>query len=240
MPRRWSRRLAGCIGISAAAAALLAAAAHPEYQAAIASSGPVTALVLEDRHGNRASILECRFRVTLAVSDQIAVQLLKEYALDRAAVIVRGVGEGDARPEDAIAAAATALRGLAPATLRYSGGRLSVIRPDGTCSASISDAGLELGGCGGGEAIRAPIRAALQVVDQTRSLLRRGELGEFYPVQAISFGSQARLLALGGPAPATRFGGSAVIVLPFSNDTQPPSPDDRVDRMVHQVLRRVK
>ena len=62
MPRRLSRRLAGCIAIELLLAAGLWAA---EYQAGVATAGQAKALVLEDRRGGRAVFAEADFATIL-------------------------------------------------------------------------------------------------------------------------------------------------------------------------------
>src|SRR5258706_13327251 len=106
MSRRFWKKLAGFIVINAAVAA------GPEYFAGTATVGDNTALVLQDRKGHRAVIVESGSLVTRAVSDSVAAQLAKDYGLDRAALLIYGHGGAAARTGDAVAAVGRAIEGL--------------------------------------------------------------------------------------------------------------------------------
>ena len=76
MPKRLSRKLAGCFAIELLFAAGLAAA-DSDYQAGTAATGKVKALALEDRRGTRAVFASAEFGVTQAVADFIAAQVVR-------------------------------------------------------------------------------------------------------------------------------------------------------------------
>src|SRR5438270_4601053 len=85
MPIKFWRRLAGCIAIEC-----VMAAAPPEYRAGAAAGEHVLVVVLEDRRGARAIFAQADFAITRAVSDFVAVQLVKSYDLERAEIVVSG------------------------------------------------------------------------------------------------------------------------------------------------------
>jgi hypothetical protein len=262
MPRKWSRRLAGCIAIELLCAAGLGAAVY-EYKAGTAAAGGVKALALEDRRGNRAVIAEADGAVTRHMSDAIAARVMKDYELDRGFVLLRGTGSRPAANSDFLEAIRAAFDALEPAALRSTGDALYVSwggpsGPRGALWASfrpapqaaqpaplacISPAGaLELPCTKPAVApspVRAPLRAAFQMVDLTHGLSQRGDPPRVYPVQAIAFGKTFAILALGGDAPASEFRRAGVIVAPFSTDAAPFPEDPRVRAAIRQVLRRV-
>ena len=59
-------------------------------------------------------------------------------------------------------------------------------------------------------------------------------------MQAIAFGRQVTILALGGDVPAGKFRTKGVLVVPFSNDSVAMPDDARVYKAIRQVLDRVK
>jgi len=249
MPTRSWRRLAGCIIIEL----LLAAGgltADFEYQAGAAAAGQakalVKALVIEDRRGNRAAIVEAPFAVTRAVSDFAGARLLDLYGLDRAGVLLRGMPDAAApqtpqRTDDLVAAVAAALGKLEPAVVRYGEGGLSVTTPEGRCVAAFRpDASLTFDGCGAGGPVRGPIRSAFQIVEPAHGLLQRDAGPLSYPVQAIAIGKGVTILAVGGEARAAGFHAKGVMVASFSNDTLAPPDTPGMDAAIRQVLARVK
>ncbi|MGA2269905.1 MAG: hypothetical protein ABSH44_15660 [Bryobacteraceae bacterium] len=190
--------LAGCIAIELLLAAGLLAA-DSDYQAGTAAAGKAKALALEDRRGNRAVFVAAEFRVSQAVSDFIAAQVLKAYGVDRAGLLLDSVGQGEPAPDDAVAAIGAALGALEPAVVRSSGGAVSITAPDGRCRGTLAANGaVEFERCGAGEPVRAPIRAAFQVVDPAHGLQQRGEPTRFSSVQAIALGNRFVVLAVDG------------------------------------------
>jgi hypothetical protein len=198
MPKKLSRRLVGCFAIELLFAAGLLAA-DPDYQAGTAAAGKVKALALEDRRGNRAVFATVEFRVSQSVSDFIAAQVLKAYGVDRAALLLHSAAPGEPAPDDAVTAIGAALGGLEPAVLRSSGGAVSITAPDGRCRATLAAHGaVAFERCGAGEPVRAPIRAAFQMVDPAHGLQQRGDPVPSSSVQAIALGKQFVMLAVAG------------------------------------------
>ena len=198
MPKRLSRKLAGCFAIELLFTAGLLAA-DPDYQAGTAAAGKVKALALEDRRGTRAVFANVEFRVSQSVADFIAAQVLKAYGVDRAALLLHSAAPGDPAPDDAVTAIGAALGALEPAVLRYGGGAVSVTAPDGHCRATLAaDGALAFERCGAGAPVRAPIRAAFQVVDPSHALQPRADPVRSSSVQAIALGSQFVVLSVDG------------------------------------------
>jgi hypothetical protein len=174
-------------------------AADPDYQAGTAAAGKVKALALEDRRGTRAVFATVEFRVSQSVSDFIAAQVMKAYGVDRAGLLLHSAGEGDPSPDDAITAIGAALGDLEPAMVRSSGGAVSITAPDGRCRATLAANGaVAFEPCGQGELVRAPIRAAFQMVDPAHGLQPRGEPLRASSVQAIALGGRFVVLAVDG------------------------------------------
>lgn len=210
MPKRSSKRLAGCIAIELLLAAGLWAADF-EYKAGTAFAGKAKALALEDRRGNRAVFVAAEFGVPNPVADFIAVQALKSYGLDRPGLLLHSVAQGEPAPGDAVAAIGAALGALEPAVVRYGAGTLSVTALDGRCLAAWpADHSCTAGGL-----VRSPIRAAFQVVELAHGLQQRGEPVPSVQVQAIALGKQ------------------------FLTVVPPRSGDVRVSAAIRQVLARV-
>jgi hypothetical protein len=198
MPKKLSRKLAGCFAIELLLAAGLLAAAS-DYQAGTAAAGKVKALALEDRRGHRAVFATAEFRISQSLSDFIAAQVLKAYGVDRAGLLLVSAGQGEPAPDDAVAAIGAALGGLDPAVVRSSGGVVSVTAPDGHCRATLAaDGAVAFERCGPGEPVRAPIRAAFQMVDPAHGLQPRGEPIRSSSVQAIALGNRFVVLAVEG------------------------------------------
>lgn len=242
-----SRRLAGCLAIEILIAAGLWAAA-PEYRAASASYGRVRALAIEDAHGARAVVAEAAFGVTLGVSDLAAAQLLRDYALDRSGILLRGAGPAGGRAaaaaaaQELITAVAAALGKLEPARLAFSAGSLAVMTADGRCLAAIrADAtlGLAADACAQGQPVHSPIRSAFRTVDLKQVLSSRDAVSRVYPVQAIAFGREFAILALGGDAPAAEYGGKGLLVAPYAGDDAPYADVPAVRNAIREVLARV-
>jgi hypothetical protein len=198
MPKRLSRKLAGCFAIELLFAAGLLAA-DSDYQAGTAAAGKVKALALEDRHGHRAVFATAEFPLSQSVSDFIAVQVLKAYGVDRAGLLLYSAGQGDPAPDDAVTAIGAALGSLEPAVVRSSGGAVSITAPDGRGRATLTaDGAVAFERCGPGEPVRAAIRAAFQMVDPAHGLQPRGEPVRSSSVQAIALGRQFVVLAVEG------------------------------------------
>ena len=240
MPPRLSRRLAGCIVIELVLAPL-GFAADFEFKAATTISGEAKALVLEDRRGSRAALVEARFAVTRAVSDFAGARLMQFYGLDRAGVLFRGVSSGEPRRDDLVTAVAAALGKLEPAAVRYGDGRLSVVSPDGRCVASLSPEGsLDLDRCREGAPVHDAIRFALQTFEPSHGLVQREATIPSYPVQAIAFGKQVTILGLPGEITVRTNKANSVIVVPFANDDIPLPAGPETEAAVRKVLARVK
>jgi hypothetical protein len=237
MPRRSSRRLAGCIAIN-----LLLPAAAADFQAGIATAGQVKALVLRDRRGGRAVFAEADFEVTQAVSDFVAARLLQGYELPRPSLLLRSSADlRPALPEDLITAISAALGSLKPAVVRWNGAEVSVTT-DGACLAKLGTGGsLGFDHCAGGVPVRGEIRAAFQMVEPSHGLLQRSDPLHAYPVQAIAIGKQVVVLALGGESkiPA-EFAGRGVLFASHANDSRAAPDDPRIGQGIRQVLSRVR
>jgi hypothetical protein len=219
------KRLAGCIAIRTVLAA------GPEYHAGVASAGQARAVVIEDRYGNRALFAQAAAPIDRPTADFVAVRFVRSLQIDRAAILLAG-GSG----EDLVLALETALAGLQPVAVAYDG-RIVSITADGQCRATLFP--ISFDGCTSGTSVRAPVRAAFQMVDLARSLQHRGETSPVYPVQAIALGNQVTILALGGNASDSPYRAPKRIVVLNANDSFSPPPDPRIDTAVRQVLARI-
>ena len=198
MPKKLSRKLAGCFAIELLFAAGLLAA-DPDYQAATVGTGKVKALALEDRRGTRAVFASVEFRLSQSLADFIAAQVLKAYDVDRAGLLLHSVGPGDPAPDDAVAAIGAALGALEPAVLRVSGEAVSITAPDGHCRATLAaDGAVAFERCAPGDLVRAPIRAAFQIVEPLHALQPRGDPVRSSSVQAIALGTRFMVLVVDG------------------------------------------
>jgi hypothetical protein len=198
MPRKLSRRLAGCFATELLFAAGLLAA-DPDYRAGTAAAGKVKVLALQDRRGTRAVFATAEFRVSQSVADFIAAQVLKAYDVDRAALLLHSAAPADPAPDDAVTAIGAALGALEPAVVRSGAGAISITAPNGHCRATLAaDGALAFDRCAPGDPVRTPIRAAFQVVDPSHALQPRGEPVRPSSVQAIALGSQFVVLAVDG------------------------------------------
>ena len=248
MRRRSWRRLAGYIAIDLAVLSLAFAgkSAAADYKAGTASAGTARALALEDSHGTKAVFAQAEFRITQTLADMVAVQVMKEYEIDRAGILLRwsGIGNRPAQPEDLVSAIGQALAGMEPAAVRYAHRGLSVAAEEGErCVASLSpDGNLGSGGCwNDGTEITGAIRAAFQMVEPARGLLRRGETARSFPVQAIGLGKVVTVLALSGEASMPEgLSPRGLIFAPFSNESAAPPRDARMSAAVQKVLARAR
>jgi hypothetical protein len=238
MRKRFWRKLAGCCAIELICASSLCAA-QSEYRAGAAALGQARAVALEDRAGVRAVIAEADFAITRHISDAVAARAMLAYGLDRDTLVLRGAGAGPAvRLDDLLDAIGAALGALQPAALRLHRGSLWV----GRAIAAIGPEGaISMGAAAAPEAqeIYGPIRAAFQMVDLTEGLRRRDYTLQLVPVQAISFGKQAAILALPGDAPVADFREEGLIVAPFCNDNAAFPDNPRVREAIRGALRRV-
>jgi hypothetical protein len=236
MPQKWLRKLAGSIVIELLCVAGLIAA-DADYRAGTAVAAGVKALALEDRRGNRAVIAEAGGEVSRQLSDVVAATVMKEYELDRGFLLLRGTGPRRVTVLGVLEAIRAAFNKLAPVALRSDGQTLYA------GDACVTAAGELETPCstkpGSASVVRAPIRAAFQMVELSRGLKQRDEIPRRYPVQAIAFGKTVAILALGGDAPAAMFRRPGVIVSPFSNDAGPFPEDPRVGEAIQQVLARI-
>jgi len=234
--------LAGLI-VAGLAAALGLAAANAGYRAGTGQSGSALALALDDRRGHVVVIAQADFAVTRAFSDVVAAQAMKSYALERGGILLRGTaGEHAGTPDDQqnlMDAMAAALGRMEPARILFDDSAVAVTTSEGRCLATLSAARLAFEGCGGGEAVRGPIRTAFQMVEPAHGLEQRpAPAAALYPVDAIALGDRVRILALGGPAPPD-IGGPGIVVIPFSNDYAAPPDDSQVRSAIRSVLARV-
>jgi hypothetical protein len=198
MPKKLSRKLAGCFAIELLFAAGLTAA-DSDYQAGTAAAGKVKVVALEDRRGNRAVFATAEFRISQSLSDFIAAQVVKAYGVDRAALLLHSVGQGDPAPDDAVTAIGAALGALEPAVVRSSGGAVSITAPDGGCRATLAANGaVAFDRCGPGGPVRPPTRAAFQMVDPAHALQPRGDPIRASSVQAIALGTRFMVLVVDG------------------------------------------
>jgi hypothetical protein len=243
MPKRSSKRLAGCIVIELAAVAGLSAA-NFEYRAGTARAGAALALALEDRARQVAVIAQADFAVTRVLSDVVAARLMKAYGLERAAILLRGSNGAPPptpeRQQDLTTAISAALGQLNPARILYNGAAIAVRTPEGRCLAAFASAGLSLDGCGAGDSVGGPIRWAFQMVEPAQGLQQREALpAAGHPIGAIALGDRVAILALGGRAPFD-ISAKSVIVSTFSNDNAPPPDDPQVRAAIASVLERVR
>jgi hypothetical protein len=237
---RSSRRLAGCIAIEVAAAALAFAGG---FKAGAGETQSSRAVAIQDSHGAWAVIAQTDFRITQAVADFIAAQVIQSHTLDRPALLLHwsGIANRPPQPEELLIAINMALDKVEPATVRYGHRTLSVVADPDRCVGSVNpDGTLSLGFCLSGEEISGPIRAAFQMVEPSHGLLKRGESARMFPVQAIAIGKEVVILALSGEA---RFpqgvNPRGLIFAPFSNEADAAPQDARVMAAVKRVLARV-
>ena len=228
MPRKSSRRLAGCIAIEL----LHLTAAAADFQAGFAVAGSAKAIVLQDRRGARAVFAESGGAITQAIADFVAARLLQTYELPRPSLLLHGAGPGAANSEDLLTAIAAAIDKREPAEVRYGGGSLSV-RVAGQCRPIVGE-------CAGGEVLRGTIRGAFRMVEPSHGLLQRSDPLRNYPVQAIAIGKSAVVVALGGAsALPAGFGAKGLLFVSHANDTETPPDDSHVREAIRQVLARV-
>ena len=175
MPKKSSRRLAGCFAIELLLAAGLLAA-DPDYRAGTATAGKVKALALEDRRrpprrvrNRRVSHIASGFRFHRRPS----AESVRRGARRLVAPLGRARRSHTRRCRD----------GDRRGTGRARPGRGAVERRSGLHHRARRPLPRHAGGqwrgsvrlCGGGEPVRAPIRAAFQMVDPAHGLQPRGE-----------------------------------------------------------------
>jgi hypothetical protein len=242
MRKRSSKKLAGSIAIELV---LVVAASAAEFRAGSASAPTARALALEDARGNRAVFAQTDFRITQALADFVAGQLLSTQNLDRAGLVFRwgGIGNRPAQPDDLVSAVSTAIAVLEPATVRYGHRVLSVVTGNDHCLGTLNEDGaVAFAGCVEGEPVTPAIRAAFQMVEPAHGLLTRGETARSFPIQAIALGKQVTILALSGEAMLPEgLDTRGLIFSPFSNEASPPPVRDaRVRAAIQRVIARVK
>ena len=189
------------------------------------------AVVVEDRRGARAVFVEADFPITRATSDFVAVQLVKEYELDRATIVISGKGDAPEEPAAILTAVERALGSLQPAAVS---GEISIRSATGACLATLYP--IRLTGCRDGQPLTGPIRGAFQMIDLPHALQTRDQAPPAYPVQAVAVG-KATILALGGEVPPGKFSG---MVVPNANDTTAYPNQPAVEAAVANVLKRVR
>jgi uncharacterized protein len=238
---RFSTRLAGSIAIELALAGALAAAG---FKAGTGAAPGAHALAIQDSRGAYAIIAQTDFRITQAIADFAAAQVMQAHEVDRPAILLHwsGIANRPAQPDELVAAIHDAVAKLEPATIRYGHRTVSVIAAEDRCIASLNpDGALAFTACTPGTEIAGAIRAAFQMVEPTHALLKRGESVRSFPVQAIAIGKEVVILALSGEA---RFpegvNPRGLIFAPFSNEEAAAPQDARVMAAVRRVLARVK
>ncbi len=240
MWKRCSRKLAGCIAIELA---LGAAALAGDFRAGAASVGSAHALVLEDARGNHAVFTQTEFRITQALADFVAARLLVDLKLERPGMLFKwsGIGARPEKPDELIAAVASAFNALEAVEVRY-GHRLLTVAAGERCIATLGpDGALSAGGCSDGATVSGTIRAAFQMVEPAHGLQKRGETVRSFPVQAIALGKQVTILAMSGEAALPEgVNPRGLIFAPFANEASAAPQDVRVRTAVQRVLTRVK
>ena len=195
MPRRLSKRLAGCIVIEFLLAGGAVASAA-EYRTGFGRASLVQAVALEDRRFQRAVIVSAAFDIPLAVADHIAAQAIQRFGLDRAALLLHSTGAGSPAPDDALNAIGAAVSDLHPGTARFNGQGLTVRSEDDACVTVLAaDASFRECTTHDGALLRGPIRSALKIVDLNHGLQTRTGPPRSFAVQAIALGASVVLLA---------------------------------------------
>jgi hypothetical protein len=208
------------------------------YRAGVGSSPQSRAVVIQDRAGKLAIFAEADFMVTRAVSDFVAAQLLDSIEFERSSLIVVGRGEHSAASGPLISSISAALNNLAHARISFTSGRLSIRTEKGDCLAVLFPIAFQ--GCESGAPVPSGIRSSFQFVEVRRGLLKRNELNQVYPVQAIGLGKLVTILALGGDATVDRFRAPRRMVVPFANDAAPFPDDPAVEAAISRALARVQ
>ena len=195
MPRRLSKRLAGCIAIEFLLTGWAVASAA-EYRTGFGQAGTAHAVALEDRRFHRAVIVSAAFDIPLPVADHIAAQAIQRFGLDRPALLLHSTAPGDPAPDDALDAIAAAVSDLHPGTARFTGQELTVTSESGACvSVLAADASFRECTTHDGFLLRGPIRSALRIVDLNHGLQTRTGPPRSFAVQAIALGVSVVLLA---------------------------------------------
>jgi hypothetical protein len=202
-------------------------------------------VAIQDSHGAYAVIAQTDFRITQAMADFVAAQVMSRHDLDRPALLLHwgGIANRPPHPEELVRAIEAALASMTPATVQYGHRTLSVMGEGDRCLASVNpDGTLALGSCPGGTDITGPIRAAFQMVEPSHGLLQRGQMmARMFPVQAIALGKEVTILALSGEAHFPEgVDPRGLIFAPFSNEAEAAPQDARVMAAVRRVLARVR
>lgn len=251
-----------------AALALAALLSGEGYQAGVASITlpdlTATALAIEDQREQRAVIVATDLSgMPRAIADPVAARLGKAYGLDRAFILLHASGTHERRYspqliDDLAAVVGAAIANLTPARLWYGATGLEVTGADGRLRAVLASddrnsISLRLSGAVQKmHPVRGPLRAAFQVADlDSGRRLRAGEpVRPFpFPVQAMAFGKDLTVLALGGDVPVDyalrvkqEYGSKGLVVAVNSNDVisdLPRGMEDRIFTTIHQVMARV-
>jgi hypothetical protein len=224
--------------------ALAAQAAAAGFKAGVGTSPSSRALALQDAHGAHAVIAQTDFRITQAIADFVAAQVIETHEIDRAALLLHwsGIANRPAQPAELVSAIRSAMEKMDQATVRYGHRSISVVGEDDRCIASLNpDGTLAFSACTPGTDIVGPIRAAFQMVEPVHGLLKRGETARSFPVQAIALGREATILALSGEARLPEgVNPQGLIFAPFSNEADAPPQDAQVMAAVRRVLARVR
>jgi hypothetical protein len=191
-----------------------------------------------------AIIAQTDFRITQAIADFVAAQVMQTQDIDRAGLLLHwsGIANRPPKPEELVSAIQEAMGKMDPATVRYGHRSISVVGEGDRCIASVNpDGTLAFAACTPGMEIGGPIRAAFQMAEPAHGLLKRGETARSFPVQAIALGKEATILALSGEA---RFpegvNPRGLIFAPFSNEAEAAPQDAQIMAAVRRVLARVK
>lgn len=235
--RRW-KKPAGCFAISLYCALALAARTG-EWRTGAAQVGQVTAVAVEDAAGNRAVIAQAAYALQWSQTEALAARAMKEFGLERGAVLLRGASTGQPeRLEDAFDAMGAALGALAQSRLHYADGSLwleaahAELRADGEIR-------LHRTAPAGAAGLTGRIRTAFQMADLNQGLERRDEPARAAPLQAIAFGKQAAILALPGNAPTAQFARPGVLAWPYANQAGAFPDGQAVREAAARALKRV-
>lgn len=231
MPKKSLKKLAGYIVIELLCASG-AFATDYYYKAGFATYGQARALALQDRKGHRAVIASAAFSMPMSVVDSIAAQVIKDYSLERADLMIYSVATADPVPADARTAIGAALGNLKAAYLVFGNGRLTASSYDGHCLVAISpEASLDSCTTPGGDTVGGYIRSALKIVDLGQGLQTRETAPRSVAVQTLAVGP---VVLFSGPENVAQAGKRIILA------TTPAVPDDtRLDVAAGEVFLRI-
>ena len=214
------------------------------FKAGTGAASTSHALALQDARGAYAVIAQTDFRITQAIADFVAAQVMEAHALDRPVILLHwgGIANRPPQPEELVSAIHASLESMEPVTVQYGHRTVSVVADEDRCIASVNpDGALAFSACTPGPEITGPIRAAFQMVEPAHRLLKRGETARSYPVQAIALGKDVVILALSGEARYPEgVNPRGLIFAPFSNEADAAPQDAQVMAAVRRVLARVR